>query len=96
MVAQRCEPEISWNMNIQRENRHRTRRLKLVAAMVGGAAAAAMCTLGVAVTANAGNPSLPQGTLNVPQATPTTSTSTGLVASPADKATAHWGQPTEP
>ena len=83
-------------MNIQRENRHRTRRLKLVAAMVGGAAAVALCALGVAVTANAGNARWPQGTLTVPQATPTTSTSTGVVASPAVKATAHWGQPAEP
>ena len=68
----------------------------MVAAVVGGSAAVAMCTLGVAVTANAGNASLPQGQLTVPLNTPTTSTSTGLVASPADKATAHWGQPVEP
>jgi hypothetical protein len=83
-------------MDFRLENRHRTRRLKLVAAVVGGSAAVAMCALSVAVTANAGNASLPQGTLTVPLDTPTTSTSTGLVASPADKATAHWGQPVEP
>ena len=83
-------------MDFRLENRHRTRRLKLVAAVVGGSAAVALCALGVAVTANAGNARWPQGTLTVPQATPTTSTSTGVVASPAVKATAHWGQPVEP
>jgi hypothetical protein len=77
-------------------NSSKQRQVKLLAAVVGGAAAIAMCTLSVAVTANAGNARSPQGTFNLPQATPTTSTSTGLVASPADKATAHWGQPAEP
>ena len=68
------------------------------AAVVGSGAVVAMTTLGVAVTANAGNAER-AALLAAPQvviASATTTTSTGQIASPVKKATPFWGQPREP
>jgi len=83
----------------QKENRHRTARVKLFAAVVGWGAVVAMVPLSIVVVANTHQSDSSAMTRTVPEVvltSPTISTSTPPLASPVIKAVPHWGQPPEP